>query len=103
MCAGLPLGHCIRWHPGISAVVALMRDPITGEPCGLHRTFLDANAAKIDRRMIGRQGVVELSPREDVGHGLGLTEGIEDGLAVLRAAGGRYGPPPLPAPLPGFP
>jgi hypothetical protein len=80
-----PLGHCIRWHPGISAVVALMRDPITGEPCGLHRTYLDAHAAKIDRRMIGRQGVVELSPREDVCYGLGLTEGIEDGLAVLAS------------------
>ena len=82
---GLPIGHCIRWHPGICAVVALMRDPVTGKPSGLHRTFLDAKAAKIDRRMIGRQGVVELSPREDVCHGLGLTEGVEDGLAVLAS------------------
>ena len=82
---GLPLDNCVRWHPGIAAIVALMRDPITGEPCGLHRTFLDANAVKIDRRMIGQQGVVELSPREEVGMGLGLTEGIEDGLAVLSS------------------
>ena len=80
---GIPLDHCLRWHRGISAVVALMRDPIMDEPCGLHRTFLDFNAAKIDRRMMGRQGVVELSPREEISHGLGLTEGIEDGLAVL--------------------
>jgi hypothetical protein len=81
----LPLGHCIKWHTGISAVVALMCNPITGEPCGLHRTFLDGDAAKIDRRMIGRQGVVELSPREEVGLGLGLAEGIEDGMTVLSS------------------
>jgi hypothetical protein len=81
----LPLGHCIKWHTGTSAVVALMRNPITGEPCGLHRTFLDGDAAKIDRRMIGRQGVVELSPREEVGLGLGLAEGIEDGMTVLSS------------------
>ena len=35
--------------------------------------------------MIGRQGIVELCAREEVGHGLGLTEGIEDGLAVLAS------------------
>jgi hypothetical protein len=80
---GFSLCHCIKWHPGISAIVALMRDPVTSEPVGLHRTFLDPSAAKIDRRMIGRQGVVELTPRDDVGHGLGLSEGVEDGLAVL--------------------
>ena len=81
----IPLDHCVRWHGGISAIVALMREPVTGEPIGLHRTFLDTNAAKIDRRMVGRQGVVELSPREEVGLGLGLTEGIEDGLAVFAS------------------
>ena len=33
--------------------------------------------------MLGRQGVIRLSADEEVTLGLGLTEGIEDGLAVL--------------------
>ena len=33
--------------------------------------------------MLGRQGVVRLSPDEAISFGLGITEGIEDGLAVL--------------------
>ena len=33
--------------------------------------------------MLGRQGVVRLSPDDSVHDGLGLTEGIEDAIAVL--------------------
>ena len=33
--------------------------------------------------MLGRQGVVRLVPDEDVTAGLGVTEGIEDGIAVM--------------------
>jgi hypothetical protein len=66
-------------------MVALLRDCVTGVPCGIHRTFLTADGSKLDRRMLGRQGVVELSPREEVGLGLGLAEGVEDGLAVLAS------------------
>jgi putative DNA primase/helicase len=77
------LSHCLRWHEGFIAVVALMTDPLTNGPCGIHRTFLNADATKRERKMLGKQGVVRLSPDEDVFEGLGVVEGIEDGLAVL--------------------
>lgn len=79
----LDLDHSLRWHVGIRAVVALMTDPVSNEPIGIHRTFLDADGAKLQRKMLGRQGVVRLSPDEEVTMGLGITEGVEDGLAVL--------------------
>jgi hypothetical protein len=79
----LDLDHALRWHAGIRAVVALMTDPVSNEPTGVHRTFLDGDGAKLERKMLGRQGVVRLSPDTEVTMGLGITEGIEDGLAVL--------------------
>jgi hypothetical protein len=79
----IALDHALCWHAGIRAVVALMTDPITGEPIGIHRTFLDADGSKIERKMLGRTGVVRLSADDDVTMGLGLTEGVEDGLAVM--------------------
>jgi len=75
--------HALRWHGDIGAVVALMTDAVSNEPCGVHRTFLNADATKRDRMMLGKQGVVRLSSDEDVNEGLGIVEGIEDGLAVL--------------------
>jgi putative DNA primase/helicase len=71
------------FHAGFSAVVALMTDPVHGEPCGVHRTLLNADATKKEKRMLGKAGVVRVSPHEAVTHGLGITEGIEDALAVL--------------------
>ena len=79
----LDLEHALRWHKDIRAIIALMTDPVTGEPFGVHRTFLDADGAKVGRKMLGRQGVVRLSPDDEVTMGLGITEGVEDGLAVL--------------------
>jgi putative DNA primase/helicase len=79
----LALDHALRWHAGIRAVVALMTDPVTGKPVGIHRTFLDADGSKIERKMLGRTGVVRLSPEDAVTMGLGVTEGIKDGLAIL--------------------
>ena len=77
------LFHALRWHEGVGAVVALMTDPLTNKPTGVHRTFLAKDATKIERKMLGRQGVIRLSSDEEVTLGLGLTEGVEDGLAVL--------------------
>ena len=82
---GLALAHAVRWHGRIGAVVALMTDAVTGEAIGVHRTFLDAAGKKLDRRMLGRQGVIRISPDEVVADGLGVAEGIEDALAVLLA------------------
>jgi len=80
---GLSLGHVLRWHPGIRALVALMTDPLSGEAIGVHRTFLGADGAKIERKMLGRQGIVRLSPDDTISVAVGLTEGLEDGIAVL--------------------
>jgi putative DNA primase/helicase len=81
--ADLRLDHALRWHGRIGALVALMTDPASGEPIGIHRTFLNADGTKRERKMLGRQGVVRLSPDDMISSGLGITEGIEDGLAVL--------------------
>ena len=81
----LDLSHCLRWHEGLNTVVALMTDPVTNQPVGIHRTFLNPDGTKRERKMLGRQGVVRLSRDEDVTQGLGIAEGIEDALAILIA------------------
>jgi hypothetical protein len=42
---------CLRFHRGINAVIGLVTDPITNEPIGVHRTFL--NGTKRERKMLG--------------------------------------------------
>lgn len=90
--------EAIRFHPRCyhgptgyhwPAMIALMTDPATGEPGGVHRTFLDpddADKAEIEpvKMMLGNAGVVRLCADEDVTQGLGISEGIETGLAVIR-------------------
>jgi putative DNA primase/helicase len=88
---GLPIGklsdmsHALRWHSQRRCIVALMTDPNTAAPTGVHRTFIASDGSRLDRKMLGPQGVVRLSADEDVTLGLGLTEGVEDGLGVLLA------------------
>ncbi len=77
------LAHALRWHGGIRAIVALMTDPVTGEAIGIHRTFLDGSGKKLERRMLGRQGVIRVSPDDAITTALGVTEGVEDALAVV--------------------
>src|SRR5262249_46440366 len=79
----MDLRHALRWNSSIQAIVALMTDPVSGDSIGVHRTFLDADGAKLERKMLGRQGVVRLSRDDMVTTGLGLCEGLEDGLAVM--------------------
>jgi hypothetical protein len=79
----LELDHALRWHKESRAVIGLMTDPCSGAPIGIHRTFLQPDGTKLERKMLGRQGVVCLSPDDSVTMGLGITEGVEDGLAVL--------------------
>jgi hypothetical protein len=88
-CRGLRVGlldndlaHALRWHEDVGAVIALMTDPLTGEPCGIHRTFINPDGTKRDRKMLGKAGVIRVSPDENLEQ-LGITEGIEDALAVL--------------------
>jgi putative DNA primase/helicase len=87
----------LRYHPACPcgrerrpAMVALMTDTRTGEPCGVHRTFLAPDGrskadCKPNKMMLGRSkgAVIRLAPDEDVTTGLGLVEGIENGLSVL--------------------
>jgi len=75
--------HALRWHGGIRAVVSLMTDPVSGQPTGVHRTFLDGDGAKIERKMLGRQGVIRLSLDDAVTTSIGIAEGLEDALAIL--------------------
>ena len=84
----LQVGHCLRWHEKQQAIVALMVDPRTGEFTGVHRTFLNADGSKRERKMLGRKGVICLSRIEDVTTRLGICEGLEDGLALLLAGCG---------------
>jgi len=81
--SGLDLSHVLRFHGGIRAVVALMTDPKTNEATGVHRTYLDAGGKKTDRKMLGKAGVIRLCPDDSVTLGLGICEGIEDGIAII--------------------
>ena len=50
------LHHCLRWREPERMVVALMTDAVTGAPCGIHRTFLNPDATKRERKMLGKFG-----------------------------------------------
>jgi DNA polymerase len=79
----------LRFHPNCvfgsstqPCLIALMRDPLTGEPVGIQRTALElrnGKIEKIDRRMLGRAGVVQLWPAASQ---LVIGEGLETVLAA---------------------
>jgi hypothetical protein len=83
------IGDVLRFHPNCvfgpgarhPCVVALMRDPITDAPIGIHRIGLTPDAKKIDRRALGRMGVVKLWPLNGNSR-LVIGEGIETTLAA---------------------
>lgn len=89
----VPPDDVIRFHPacpfGGGAVhpcmVALFRDVVTGEPCGIHRTALTPEGQKIGKKMLGRSGgaAIMLTLREEAETGLGIAEGIETALSVI--------------------
>jgi putative DNA primase/helicase len=79
----------------LPAMVAIMVDIVSNEPCGVHRTALKPDGSgKADmpdgtspKKMLGRAkgAVVKLSVDEVVHDGLGIAEGIEDALSVMCA------------------
>jgi putative DNA primase/helicase len=84
----------IRFHAGLRyeigkylpAMVCLLRDINTNEPCGIHRTFLDRyTGEKIDRKMLGvaKGAAIKLDAESAT---LTIGEGVETVLAA-RAAG----------------
>ena len=81
--SALDLDHALRWHPRTSAILALMTSPAAAEPGGVHRTFLDADARKIERKMLGHQGIIRISSDAEVTNSLTICEGIEDALSIL--------------------
>ncbi|MBO6634422.1 toprim domain-containing protein [Parvibaculum sp.] len=88
-----PTSAALRFHPScpfgqgerLSCVIALMTDPRTAKPLGIHRTALTREGEKIGRKMLGPAGVVRLSPDDAVSEGLGIAEGIETALAVEQS------------------
>jgi hypothetical protein len=97
-----PDGEVVRFHSQcprktetgteqLPAMVAKMVDPLTGAFAGVHRTFLlpDGSGKVPDqaKMMLGGAGVIRLSADEHVTTGLGITEGIENGLSIIQAAG----------------
>jgi hypothetical protein len=83
----------LRFHPNCAfgartyrpCIVALMRDPLTCAPVGIHRIGLelqaDGSVTKLDRKALGRMGVVQLWPRDGSSR-LVVGEGIETTLAA---------------------
>jgi hypothetical protein len=82
--------RALRFHPNcvfgpgthLPCLIALMRDPITDEPIGIQRIALelrDGKVEKVDRRMLGRAGVVKIWP---AGSTLVAGEGLETVLAA---------------------
>jgi DNA polymerase len=97
--AALPadIDAVLRFHPSCPfgpgsrhpCLIALLRDAATDAPTGIHRVGLTLDARKIDRRMLGRTGVVKLWP---AGPLLVLGEGIETTLAGATRVPYRSGP-----------
>jgi hypothetical protein len=81
-------------HP---CIIALMRDPVTDQPVGIHRIGVartNGTVAKLSRKMLGRQGVVKLWPVDGTAR-LVIGEGIETVLAAatrISFAGGPLTP-----------
>ena len=84
----------IRYHPTLKyngntfgGMVALFRDIKTNSPCGVQRTFLDADGRKLGRAMLGRtkHAAVKIDADEDITIGLTIGEGFETGLAAWLA------------------
>ncbi|PSO25196.1 toprim domain-containing protein [Bradyrhizobium sp. MOS002] len=88
-------GRVVRFHPSLwldghhtPAMVTLLRDVSTDEPCGVQRTFVNATSAeKIDRRMKGRAkgAAIKLDPHPLAGRRLVIGEGFETCLAAYVA------------------
>jgi hypothetical protein len=96
----LPETDVLRFHPAcpradgkLPAMVGLMTDVASGQACGIHRTFLEADGSRkacVDKpkMMLGRAGIIRLA--DAVSIGLGLAEGIETALTCMQVI--EWGP-----------
>ncbi len=96
----------LRFHPKcpagsgmrLPAMVCRYSDAKTGEPRGIHRTFLRTDGSGkaempdggLAKRMLGPSSgcVIRLTADEDVTYAIGVAEGIETSLAVINLGGG---------------
>ena len=69
----------LRWNERIGAVIALFRNIHTGGPQAVARTFLDADARKIERKFLGPVGgaALMLDAFDAVTGGIHIGEGLE--------------------------
>lgn len=100
-------GTAIRFHRAcpfkgqrVPAMIALVRDVISNEPCAIHRTALTTDGSKTEidgasRLSLGPVGggAVKLTADEDVTTCLGIGEGIETTLSLRLVA--EFGPSPI--------
>jgi putative DNA primase/helicase len=81
-------GSVIRFHSALKfdefnrrpGMVCLLRDIVTDEPCGIHRTFLDRETGqKLDRKMLGiaKGAAIKLDPQAAISTTLTIGEGVE--------------------------
>jgi len=98
-CVIPPAYGALRWHSGLKhpsgyvgpCLVALVTDIHTDKPLSLHRTWITATG-KADvnppRLLLGNHaiagGCIKLWPDADVGHTLGIAEGIETALSLAH-------------------
>jgi putative DNA primase/helicase len=91
--------NTIRFHPALyfdrqknlPAMVCLLRNVTTNEPCGIHRTFLDQNTGdKIERKMLGiAKGAAVKFDLITTNAPLTIGEGIETALSAREAGFGK--------------
>lgn len=98
-CIVPPVYGDLRWHPALkhpsgyvgAALVALITDIHTNQALSLHRTWITATG-KADvnqtRLLLANHaienGAIKLWPAEDVGHTLGIAEGVETALSLAH-------------------
>jgi hypothetical protein len=84
----------IRFHAGLRyetgkhlpAMVCLLRDIVSNEPCGIHRTFLDRyTGEKINRKMLGIAKGAAIKLDAEPSATLTIGEGVETVLAACAA------------------
>lgn len=85
-------GEALRWHPACpfgkgeryGCMIAIIRGVVDHKPQAIHRTAIDANGHKIDRKAYGPigGGAVKLTDDADVTTVIAIAEGIETALSI---------------------
>lgn len=88
-------GDELRWHPScpfgnehLGCMLGLVRNIVTNEPQAVHRTAINAQGRKIDRKAYGPigGGAIKLTDEADVTNIIAIGEGIETALSIRELA-----------------